>query len=134
MAVGSWDPDAEASAQPLELDPALLAQLIAYSERDQLLELDKLLPADDSPELSYLMKLDHSVWLGCAKNLADGDILHLIRFFAAAENLSGWEALEKSPAIPLAKTLRKRGVRLDKEFLQWLRTISSNRFLPYGPL
>ncbi len=134
MPVGSWDPDAGAGAQSVELAPALVAQLIAYSVEDQLGELDRLLSSNDSPDLSYLMTLDHSVWLECAKNLADADILHLIRFFAAAENLSGWEALEKSPAIPLAKTLRKRDVRLDKEFLQWLRTISSNRYLPYGPL
>jgi len=36
--------------------------------------------------------------------------------------------------IPLAKVLRTRGARLDKAFLQWLRQVSDNRFLPYGPL
>ena len=61
-------------------------------------------------------------------------IASLIRFFAVAENLPGWEAGAESPVIPLAKVLRKRGVRLDKELLQWIREVNENRFLPYGPL
>jgi hypothetical protein len=80
------------------------------------------------------MKIDHQSWHNASEDLSDDEVLHLIRFFAAAENLPGWEAQETSPVIPLAKALRKRGVRLDKPLLQWLRQINNNRFLPYGPL
>ncbi len=80
------------------------------------------------------MKVDHNAWQKAADTLSDDELLHLIRFFAVAENLPGWEAQEKSPVIPLAKNLRKRGVRLDKALLQWLREVNNNRFLPYGPL
>lgn len=134
MSLGSWDPAAKAKAQHLELAPDTLAQLMAYSANNQLDELEKHITGDENQVLSGLMKLDHGAWQNACETLADDDILHLIRFFAVAENLPGWEAQEKSPVIPLAKCLRKRGVRLDKALLHWLRDVNSNRFLPYGPL
>ena len=80
------------------------------------------------------MHIDHDAWLNAAEALSDDELRHLIRFFAVAENLPGWEAGERSPVIPLARTLRRRGERLERELLQWLREVNDNRFLPYGPL
>ena len=134
MSLGSWDPAADAQAQHLQLAPHTLAQLVAYSVNDQLNPLDQHLSGDKSQALSGLMKVDHSAWLKASETLSDEEVLHLIRFFAVAENLPGWEAQEKSPVIPLAKVLRKRGVRLDKTLLRWLREVNNNRYLPYGPL
>jgi len=48
--------------------------------------------------------------------------------------LAGLMKIDSSPVIPLAKTLRQRGARLDKDLLRWLREVNNNRFLPYGPL
>ncbi len=134
MSLESWDPVADAQADHLKLAPHTLAQLIAYSAEDQLEELEKRLVGDESQTLSGLMKVDHGAWHKAAESLSDDDLLHLIRFFAVAENLPGWEAQDKSPVIPLAKCLRKRGQKLDKTLLQWLRDVNDNRFLPYGPL
>jgi len=134
MSISAWDPAAEKKAEHIELQPAVLDRLIAYSAGDKLEKLDELLDPSESQELSGLMKLDHDAWHDATEHLPDDNLLHLIRFFAVAENLPGWEALEKSPVIPLAKILRKRGTRLDKAFLQWLRKVNSNRYLPYGPL
>jgi len=134
MTLGSWDPAAETQAQHLQLNPSTLAQLIAYSANDQLDQLEQHLTGDKGQVLSGLMKVEHSAWQKACEALSDDELLHLIRFFAVAENLPGWEALEKSPVIPLAKSLRKRGVKLDKALLQWLRDVNNNRFLPYGPL
>ncbi len=134
MSLESWDPTAQKQAHAVQLAPHTLAKLIAYSANAQLDTLESHLAGDECLELSGLMKVEHSVWLEAIEALADDDVLHLIRFLAVAENLPGWEALDKSPAIPLAKALRRRGVRLDKDFLRWLRTVSNNRYLPYGPL
>jgi hypothetical protein len=134
MSLESWDPAANTDAQHIELRPALLNQLIRYSAAEQLEKLDKIIVGDDRQALAGLMKIDHQSWHNASEDLSDDEVLHLIRFFAAAENLPGWEAQETSPVIPLAKALRKRGVRLDKPLLQWLRQINNNRFLPYGPL
>ena len=93
-----------------------------------------MLGADEQQVLAGLMKIDHSTWQRAAAPLGDDALLQLIRFFAVAENLPGWEAGAQSPVIPLAKALRKRGVRLDRDLLRWLREVNDNRFLPYGPL
>jgi hypothetical protein len=134
MSLGSWDPNAQVRAHTLNLEPPLLAQLIAYSANDRLENLAEVLTGEECQTLSGLMKLDHDAWKVAAENLSEEELLHLIRFLAVAENLPGWEAMEHSPVIPLVKSLRKRGSRLDKDFLHWLRGVNNNRFLPYGPL
>ena len=109
-------------------------EAVGFHPVRQLDRLDRLLSAEDKQLLAGLMTIDHETWRAAAEPLPDGELLHLIRFFAAAENLPGWEAGANSPVIPLAQILRRRGVRLDRELLQWLREVSDNRFLPYGPL
>lgn len=134
MSLGSWDPKIEAADSSLLLQPALLRRLIDFDCSDQLTQLEQLLGEADVQRLSGLMTIDHDGWRAAIAPLPDGDLIHLIRFFAVAENLPGWEAGAKSPVIPLAKMLRQRGVRLDKALLQWLRVVNDNRYLPYGPL
>ena len=134
MSIGSWDPDANAAAQQVALAPETLQRFIHYSQNEQLSELETLIDSAEGQVLSGLMKVDHRQWAIAVDTLGDEDIIHLIRFFTIAEKLPGWEAGAESPVIPLAKTLRKRGQRLDKALLMWLREVSDNRFLPYGPL
>ena len=134
MSIGSWDPTADAAAHSIHIEVATLQRFIELSRSGQLDQLEDLFAGDECQVLSGLMELDSALWLASADSLAEDDLLHLIRFFAVAENLPGWEAGEKSPVIPLAKTLRKRGAKLDKELLRWIRSVSDNRYLPYGPL
>jgi len=134
MSLGSWDPNLQPAEGSLLSRPGLLPRLIKYDLEDQLDQLDRLLSDEDKQQLSGLMKIDHEAWRAAAEPLMDQELIHLIRFFAAAENLPGWEAGADSPVIPLAKILRRRGTRLDRSLLQWLREINTNRFLPYGPL
>lgn len=134
MSIGSWDPAADEPAHAIQIDPQQLLRFAGWSESDQLDQLEQLLSPIESQQLAGLMHFDAQSWLTAATPLTNAQLHHLIRFFAVAENLPGWEAGEKSPVIPLAKTLRQRGERLDKDFLQWLRSVNNNRFLPYGPL
>ena len=134
MSLGSWDPTAESAAGNIQIDSATLERFITYSREQQLSELEHLIASDERQLLAGLMKIDHSAWLSATEDLTEEQLLHLIRFFAVAENLPGWEAGASSPVIPLAKTLRQRGARLDKDLLRWLREVNNNRFLPYGPL
>ena len=134
MSLGSWDPKIEARSTELLLESDLLRRLIAYSHEEQLAQLEQLLNVNDKQRLAGLMKIDPLIWQTAAEPLLENDLLHLIRFFAVAENLPGWEAGATSPVIPLAKILRQRGVRLDKSLLKWLREVNDNRYLPYGPL
>jgi hypothetical protein len=131
MAVGSWDPSGGSTA---DIDDAHLRAFIDLSRTEQLGELIGQLSPEHTAALPNLMQLDGSVWTNAATQLTDEDLLHLIRFFTVAENMPGCDAGEKSPVIPLAKLLRKRGQKLDKDLLQWIRQASKNRYLPYGPL
>ena len=133
MSTGSWDPTAGSATSDLQLTPELLERFILYSEQDQLGDLQALV-GNPEEQLARIMQIDHALWHDAAATLPSGSVQHLIRFLAMAENLAGWEAGASSPVIPLAKILRKRGDRLDKPFLQWLREVNDNRFLPYGPL
>ena len=121
MSIGSWDPAAESAAYHQQIEPHTLDRFIAYSRDDRLQELEQLISGDESQVLAGLMQIEHGAWLEAAENRPEDD-------------LTGWEAGSKSPVIPLAKALRNRGHRLDKTLLQWLREVSDNRFLPYGPL
>jgi len=134
MSLGSWDPKIEPADSALLLQSTLLRRLIEFDRMDQLAQLEQLLSAEDKQRLAPLMKIDHNTWRVAAEPLQADDLLHLIRFFAVAENLPGWEAGANSPVIPLSKILRQRGARLDKPLLQWLREINNNRYLPYGPI
>jgi len=134
MSLGSWDPKIESADSTLLLQDTLLRRLIEFDRMDQLAQLEQLLSAEDKQRLAPLMKIDHNTWRVATEPLQTDDLLHLIRFFAVAENLPGWEAGANSPVIPLSKILRQRGARLDKPLLQWLREVNNNRYLPYGPL
>ncbi len=116
------------------LQDTLLQRLMQFDLQDQLAQLEQLLSDADKQRLAPLMKIDHDTWKAAAEPLPDAEILHLMRFFAVAENLPGWEAGAKSPVIVLAKILRQRGSRLDQSLLQWMREVNDNRYLPYGPL
>ncbi len=134
MSLGSWDPNAGSQSSDLQLTPDLLKRLIGYAANEQLDQLEQILGEKEDEQLARLMQIDHALWRSAVEDFSEEDILQLIRFFAVAENLPGWEAGATSPVIPLAKVLRKRGAKLDKTLLQWLREVNENRYLPYGPL
>jgi hypothetical protein len=134
MALGTWDPDAEKAAEAVQIDLHQLQQFIDWSREDTLAILHELISGPDSQTLAGLMHLDTTHWQQVAEGYSDEDLHHLVRFFTVAENLPGWEAGETSPVIPLAKVLRKRGNKLERDFLLWMRSVNNNRYLPYGPL
>lgn len=133
MSLGTWNPEA-GSTPAIDLQPQLLDRLASLSRDDRLADLATALTSREQEDMAALMKLDHALWQQAADGLPEEDILHLLRFFAVAENLPGWEAGSQSPVIALAQVLRRRGVRLQRELLTWLREVNENRFLPYGPL
>ncbi|MFT4614906.1 MAG: hypothetical protein ACI9NT_002057 [Bacteroidia bacterium] len=134
MSIGSWDPSAGSPIDAPSLTSELLQDLALYSRDKKLESLTEAMPEADKQRLANLMQIDHEHWRAAAEPLDNEAIVHLIRFLAVAETLPGWEAGAKSPVIPLAKILRGRGARLDKPQLLWLREVSENRYLPYGPL
>lgn len=131
MSVGNWEPPGESA---VAIDPKMVDRLLEHGHADTPTQLQQCLSAADRAALPGLMRLPAECWAEVARPRSDEDLLQLLRFFALAENLEGCEVGALSPVIPLARTLRRRGRRLDRDLLLWMRQVNRNRFLPYGAL
>lgn len=123
MSIGAWQPS-----------PTPLASL----SEEQVQQLLSLIESDQSiPEaLEWIEPLAHAdtqAWLVASEQLSDEALVALIRFFTEQEKEQNWSLGERSPVIPLFKTL-KRSKGVDRALVQWIKSHSDNRFLPFGPL
>ncbi|MFT6550649.1 MAG: hypothetical protein ACJA1I_000679 [Zhongshania marina] len=133
MTIGSWTPEKEKDT--LTIDSQWLQRCIAISREDQLEALPAPFTSNEQQRYSVFMRVSQEHWQAAAEELSNDDIIALIRFFTRAEKLiSGWDAGKESPAIWLNKVLRKRGEKLDREMLLWIRNNTDNRFIPNGGL
>jgi hypothetical protein len=134
MAIGSWDPSATTLDGKDDIPQDWLQACVEWSRSDRLDSLDQFVDAAAQQRYAPVMQLEPEAWLQAVKDMDNDALLHLLRFFTVAEKLPGWSSGHRSPVIVLAKLLRKRGEKLTRETLQWIRAQSDNRFLPYGPL
>ncbi len=134
MTVEQWNPgSAGASLQP--------AQLRRLLEAARCLEQPRFgLDAGTAGELAAVARHAREPsrqgidWRRAAESLDDDDVVALIRLFTRAETtLSGWEAGDVSPVIPLVALLKARG-SYPPQLTAWIKANSDNRFLPYGNL
>jgi hypothetical protein len=131
--VESWDPGGAQAG----LTPAALERLLEAARR-----LDEPrfgLDAKAAGELAPLARHGGGSrpgvdWSAAGEALEDAEVIALVRLFTLAEKtLSGWEAGDASPVIPLATLLKARG-SYPRALTAWIRANSDNRFLPYGNL
>jgi len=141
MSVNSFDPTAQ--SQPV--DEALVAELITFAH-----EFVALLPGDaesaaeqqiaDATDMlaveaeRFAVLASHNGWAELTPNLADADIVALIRLFTLGEEqFAGWLAGDKSPVVPLVRELKSRG-SFAVDLSRWIKSHSNNKFLPHGSL
>lgn len=135
MSLGSWNPEDGSESLVYRVDPDVLARCISFATHGNWTTL----PAWEKETLpgnaSQMMKLDSAQWQPALENLDETTLLHLIRFFTAAEQqLPHWHGGDKSPVIWIARLLKKRGTPLSREVVLWIKGNSDNRFLPNGPI
>jgi hypothetical protein len=133
MAIGSWTPEKEKDT--LSIDTQWLQKCIALSRSDKL----ELLPApfseQEQQKYAVFMRVAPEQWQAAVADFSNDELVDLIRFFTRAEKLiSGWDAGKESPAIWINKALRKRGEKLSRDMLLWIRANTDNRFIPNGGL
>ncbi len=128
MSVESWDPKAaNIKLSDKEVDKFLMAA-------DRLDEPGFGLDEGEVENLAPLSRQGNADWAATGGGLDDAEVLALIRLFTLAEaEFALWEAGAKSPVIPLATLLKKRGVYPD-DLTAWIKAHTDNRFLPYGSL
>ena len=133
MSLGEWNPNAEAEANDYQLDFELLANYAALMSDADSKDLTQSITNAEVTKHAALMLKDRLAWQRYVDQAEDQEVIQLIRFLTLAEEqLPGWEAGAESPVIKLNKLLRKRGVKLDRDLLVWIKANSTNQYLPNG--
>ena len=126
LSVQSWDPAAR------ELTSAHREILQKASERMRSAGLQ--LSEEEQALLRPVMQLGADLWLSFISPEATDDIVAWIRLLTLIErDLSGFEAGDKSPVLPMLRELKKRNA-VPTDLFAWIRANTRNRFLPYGSL
>ena len=129
MTTGSWVPETAKASLTLPSEDAL-ARWSAMSA-DQISQLT----STEISQLASTINAGVDRWIEHVDDCDQDTLLGLLKFFTLAEMThTPLRADKHNPAIACAKLLRKRYGPLDKALLQWIRSVSDNRFLPYGPL
>lgn len=128
MTVQSFDP----KSAKTEVSDTDLGRLLAGAGR---LDSDDFgFTAPDIAELAAVSRHPDVDWEARSAGLSDSDAIGLIRLFTLAEGaFPSWQAGAKSPVVPLAATLKRRGAYPD-DLTRWIKANTENRFLPYGSL
>lgn len=125
MAIATWSPD---QGSDNELDIEILESLAAqYTETCEINELFA-----DQDYWQSMMK--HKDWRA-ANALSDEALWHLCILFTRleAEN-SAFASGDGNPAIALFKILKKRKATPGADRVRWLKSLTSNRYIPHGPI
>lgn len=127
MSVGSWQPEPQSlnTLNQEQVNP-LLEKLAA--DNGSLAWV-----AESVDWVEPLAKADKKAWAELSATLKATHLIPLIRFFTLVEKEQNWDLGDKSPVIPLFKQLKK-SEGLDRELVQWVKSHTDNKFLPFGPL
>ncbi len=123
--VATWQPS------PQQLGTAHVQALERAAEaEDDALDLGE----QDTVLLRELMAANLDQWQALVDATESATLAKWLRVVVLAEmRLPGCERGAKSPAILMARTLRARNA-YPRELTPWIRSVSDNRFLPYGSL
>ena len=131
MTISSWDPNEKKTSANDQVDSQLLACFIAATKKLPC-ELDTILPSEQLQQ-SQIIQASASAWQTAIAEFSNEELVLLIQFFTVIEaQLTSWTAGAKSPAILINRELRRRGEKLNKEILLWIKDNTDNRFIPNG--
>ena len=124
-AVGAWQPAADLGDRHVDaLDAA------AGGAVEGRLRVDSATAA----RIREVMGANETAWAGLFGARESATLLAWLRVLTLAEmQLPGCAAGAASPVVALARILRTRG-EYPPSLTPWIRSVSTNRFLPYGSL
>ena len=121
--VGAWEP-------PAKLGDRHARVLDEADTTGDVLDLDE----DARVRLREVAQGDADEWSDFFADRSSARLIAWLRVLTLAEEtIPGCETGAKSPVIVLARLLRERGDYPD-ELTSWIKSVSTNRFLPYGSL
>ena len=131
MSVGTWEPPKKTKRTHIELN--LIRRFVNFAKE---FDLERKIAFADMRAAgleneSWVMSKEKDYWPELVSmELEELDLL--ARLFTILErDLSGWQGGKFCPVIYVVKELRKRGESI-VELKRWIRTHSTNRYLPYG--
>ena len=121
--VGAWEP-------PAKLGERHARALDGADTTADVLDLDE----DSQSRLREVAHAGAHEWSGFFADRSSGRLIAWLRVLTLAEEtIPGCAAGAKSPVIVLARLLRERG-DYPADLTAWIKSVSTNRFLPYGSL
>ena len=121
--VGGWEP-------PAKLGEGHARALDETATTGDRLDLDE----ETATRLREVVVAGAGEWSGFFAKRTSARLIAWMRVLTLVEtSVPGCEAGAKSPVIVLARLLRDRG-DYPAELTDWIKSVSSNRFLPYGSL
>ena len=131
MSVGTWEPPEKKKRTHIELN--LIRRFVNFAKE---VDLERKIAFADIRAAgleneSWVMSKEIEYWPELVSMELD-ELELLARLFTILErDLSGWEGGKFCPVIYIVKELRKRSGSI-VELKRWIRTHSTNRYLPYG--
>ena len=126
MSVDTFDPNALEKS----MDEAAVRDLCAIADAfgDDSLTLSELEVARFAPLAT------HPEWAERLDQLGDTTLVGLIKIFTLGEmQYSSWLAGDKSPVVVMVRALKQRKI-FNAELTQWIKSHTTNKFLPHGNL
>ena len=123
MSVGAWEPSVALGPEHAEaLDAAAAESQATGFERSVATLLRQVVGAEGAARRAFFEARESTRLVGW------------LRVLTLAETaIPGCDAGAKSPVIDIARLLRARG-DYPAELTAWIKSVSKNRFLPYGSL
>ena len=118
MSLGAWEPSVALGAEHA-------AALDAAAES---------LDGADATRLRQVVAADADARMAFFRARESAQLVRWLRALTLAEEeIPGCDGGAKSPVIDIARLLRQRG-DYPADLTAWIRSVSKNRFLPYGSL
>jgi len=129
MSIGVWKPGGDAESRVV--NAALLDRFMLLAGGLSGKIDASMLEAAELANENWVMTSGPSAW-EIARALDSESAISLVRLFTLVEDqVSGWEAGNKSPVIWLVKVLKERG-DLEADLRKWIKSNTKNRYLPHG--
>lgn len=132
--IGSWQPNSTKQIQINHNELTELLAVLAPNANDLAnMDLQSNIPEALLNQSASWIGQNYDSWQNAVNSFSPEQIWLLAQFYALAEEqLDAFSAQENNPAIVLFKILKQQGATLTKADTQALKSLSSNRYIPFG--
>lgn len=131
--INEWQPSIGSASAPI--DATVLLNIVQQPEPilHQPQQLAQWISDDNVQRIRPWLSLSEAQWQPIIASLPQDALFPLAVLFTAGEQqLSGWQCGAKNPAIWIFRYLKQQGLLPEKNQIRWLKSLTDNRFIPYG--